>query len=161
MAKEIERKFLVANDLWRIEVQRTVRLRDGLLAFSDGRKVRIRFYDDRATLTVKGRRKGISRDEFEYDIPSCDGLVLLADHCDGEVLEKSRHHIQFGGHEWIVDEYHGILAGMLLAEIEIPTECTQFMHPPWLGPEVTGKQKYRHTNLIKAYAQARSPQADG
>ncbi|SMO81009.1 CYTH domain-containing protein [Paracoccus laeviglucosivorans] len=152
MPKEIERKFLVANELWRNKVQRHVKLRDGLLAFSDGRKVRIRFYDDRATLTVKGRRNGISRDEFEYDIPSCDGLVLLEDHCDREVLEKTRYHLIFEGFDWTIDEYHGLLSGVMLAEIELPSEDAKFSRPPWLGPEVTGKQKYRQTNLVKAFA---------
>ena len=66
---EIERKFLLADDTWRALVSRSVRIRDGILAFYDGRKIRIRFYGQKATLTVKGPRKGLARDEFEYDIP--------------------------------------------------------------------------------------------
>lgn len=154
MPKEIERKFLVANDLWRRDIVRKVRLRDGLLAFADGRKVRVRFYDDRATLTVKGRRHGISRDEFEYDIPACDGLTLLEDHCDGEVVDKMRNHVMFDGFEWIVDEYQGLLAGVILCEIELPAEDTRFSRPPWLGEEVTGVQKYRNINMIHACRQS-------
>lgn len=153
MPKEIERKFLVANDLWRDEVVRKVRLRDGLLAFADGRKVRVRFYDDRATLTVKGRRKGISRDEFEYDIPVCDGLALLEDHCDGEVIEKTRNHVMFGDFEWIIDEYHGLLSGVVISEIELPSENTDFPLPAWLGEEVTGLKKYSKVNMIKCMLQ--------
>ncbi len=68
MPIEIERKFLLANEDWRAAVSRSTRLRDGILAFYDGRKIRIRFYDEKATLTVKGPRKGLARDEFEYEI---------------------------------------------------------------------------------------------
>jgi adenylate cyclase len=149
MTQEIERKFLIADDSWRDEVIRRVYLRDGLLAFLDGLKVRIRFYDDRATLTVKSPRKGIARDEFEYDIPSSDGLTLLEEHC-GEVLEKTRYFILCDGFEWAVDEYHGILAGTVIAEIELPSEDSRFTLPHWLGREVTGIPEYRKMEMVAA-----------
>lgn len=150
MAREIERKFLVAGDDWRRSVVLRVRIRDGLVAAADGRKVRVRFYDDRATLTVKGRREGIGRDEFEFDIPRQDGLALLEGHCDGETIEKTRHHVPFGGFEWTVDVYGGPLAGVVIAEVELPSEDTEFPRPPWVGREVTGQAEYRKINLLRA-----------
>lgn len=150
MPTEIERKFLLNNDLWRDQVSHSVRLRDGLVAYCNGRKVRIRFYDDRATLTIKGPRKGLTRDEFEYEIPPGEGMALLADHCSGDVLEKTRHHVPFAGFEWVVDEYHGILDGVIVAEVELPDEAAQFRRPPWLGAEVTGNDAYRKINMLKA-----------
>lgn len=150
MPVEIERKFLIAKDSWRSAVTCATRLRDGMLAFYDGRKIRIRFYDDKATLTVKGPRKELTRDEFEYEIPTSDGLILLERHCKGEVVEKTRHHVIVDGCEWCVDEYHGLLAGIILAEIELPSEDTQLTLPDWIGKEVTGVEKYRKTNMVKA-----------
>ncbi|MGA0616129.1 CYTH domain-containing protein [Paracoccus sp. KR1-242] len=150
MPKEIERKFLVANDLWRAQVLRKVNLRDGLVAVEDGRKVRIRFYDDRATLTVKGKRIGISRDEFEYEIPANDARIMLEQHCDSAILEKTRHHLMADGQEWVVDEYHGLLEGVVLAEIELPSEDAAISSPPWLGEEVTGNDDYRKTSMVRA-----------
>lgn len=150
MPIEIERKFLLADASWRPLVVRSVRLRDGILAFFDGRKIRIRFYDDEATLTVKGPRKGLARDEFEYAIPTSDGLILLEQHCKGEVIEKTRHHILAGDHEWSVDEFHGLLSGILLAEVELPHEDAAVALPEWIGKEVTGVDKYRQINLIKS-----------
>ena len=150
MPTEIERKFLVAHDGWREAVTHSTSLRVGLLAFYDGRKIRIRFYDDRATLTVKGPRKGLARDEFEYEIPGSDGLALLERHCKGEVVEKTRHHIPVGQWAWIVDEYHGLLAGIILAEIELASEDAVPEIPNWVGKEVTGVEKYRKINLVKA-----------
>lgn len=88
VAKEIERKFLLSTDTWRELATHKVEIRDGLLAFRDGRKIRVRFCDDKATLSVKGPKKGLTRDEFEYEIPARDGLALLEDHCDGTILKK-------------------------------------------------------------------------
>lgn len=150
MPVEIERKFLIANESWRNSVTRATRLRDGILAFYDGRKIRIRFYDDKATLTVKGPRKGLSRDEFEYEIPSSDGLILLEQHCKGDVVEKTRHHVMVDGYEWFIDEYHGLLAGIILAEVELPSEDSTPTLPDWIGKEVTGVEKYRKATMVKA-----------
>jgi CYTH domain-containing protein len=63
---EIERKFLVANDEWRLSVVRSVRIRDGLIAVYKDRKVRVRIAGDIATVAIKGPRNGIVRPEFEY-----------------------------------------------------------------------------------------------
>ena len=153
MPMEIERKFLVVGDLWRQQVSRSEKMRDGLVATTDGRKVRVRLYDDRATITIKGARVGIGRDEFEYDISTADGLALLEDHCGGSVLDKTRHNIKFKGCDWTVDEYHGALSGTFLAEIELPSEDADFKRPTWIGEEVTGHQAYRKINLVKARRQ--------
>lgn len=150
MPIEIERKFLLSNDSWRDAVLRSTKLRDGILAFYDGRKIRIRFYDDKATLTVKGPRKGLARHEFEYEIPASDGLILLEQHCKGEVVEKTRHHIRSGEHDWVVDEYHGLLDGVILAEVELPSEDATLDLPAWVGKEVTGIEKYRKVTMVKA-----------
>ncbi len=71
MAIEIERKFLVVSERWREHVTGKVALRDGLIARDVYKKVRVRSYGDRATLTVKSRQVGMTRDEFEYEIPCC------------------------------------------------------------------------------------------
>lgn len=150
MACEIERKFLLASEAWRDGISHRVELRDGLLSSDGGRKLRVRFYDDRATLTFKGPRRGISRDEFEYDIPPEDAEALLERHCPETIIEKTRYFIYFGGFEWSVDEFHGPLAGMVLAEIELKREDASFPLPPWIGREVTGDPAYRQGSLLAA-----------
>ncbi|WP_074854970.1 CYTH domain-containing protein [Thioclava dalianensis] len=84
MAKGIERKFLLSAETWRGLAMQKVEIHDGLLAFRDRRKIRVRFCDDKATLSVKGPKKGVTRDEIEYESPASDGLALLEDHCDGK-----------------------------------------------------------------------------
>jgi adenylate cyclase len=63
MPVEIERKYLVVADTWRKRFHKREKLVDGLVAAADGRKVRVRLYEDRATLTVKSAREGLTRAE--------------------------------------------------------------------------------------------------
>jgi adenylate cyclase len=55
MPFEVERKFLVANDGWKAGVVRSVFLRDGLIASSNGNKVRVRMELSRALLNFAKR----------------------------------------------------------------------------------------------------------
>ena len=126
MSIEIERKFLVVSDEWRRAVVKTVRLEDGLIASAGGRKVRVRIADERATLTVKGARVGLGRDEFEYEIPCADARAMIRDHCDGRVLTKVRHVVREGGFTFEIDVYEGLLAGVVIAEAELNAAITSF-----------------------------------
>lgn len=150
MAKEIERKFLVANSGWRDGISHSQKLRDGLISLTQGRKVRIRIQDDQAVLTVKGPRQGIIRDEYEYPIPLSDGLEMLDRLCGDVVLEKTRYHVPDGEMIWTVDVYDGILAGIVIAEVELPRVDFDLHLPAWVGREVTGLQEYRKVNMLAA-----------
>jgi CYTH domain-containing protein len=89
MAIEIEREFLLANDDWKRETIKSEHLRDGLIArFGEG-KVRVRLTESGAWLTIKGPRKGISRLEFEFEIPRADAEHMMRTLCQGDpILEK-------------------------------------------------------------------------
>jgi len=147
MPVEIERKFLVKTSAWRDQVTRSERLRDGLIARDDDLKVRVRSYGDRTTLCVKSARKGISRDEFEYEIPADHASAIFA-HCAGRVLEKTRHYVPGVTGTWEVDVYHGVLEGIVIAEIELPSESTIVSLPDWVGEEITGDPSYSTTTLL-------------
>jgi adenylate cyclase len=158
MAIEIERKFLVASECWMEEVVRSVRLRDGLISSSERGKVRVRITDDRATLAIKGPRSGLSREEYEYEIPFEDADALLERHCASAILEKTRFFVPAGDLVWEVDVYSGILSGVVIAEIELPAEDTDFDRPSWLGAEVTGREEYRKINMLNARLSAMQSQ---
>jgi CYTH domain-containing protein len=64
MAVEIERKFLVSGEGWRLG--RGVRISQGYLNRDQARTVRVRIAGNKAFLTVKGVTTGASRAEFEY-----------------------------------------------------------------------------------------------
>jgi len=150
MPLEIERKFLVANDSWRALSVRSERLRDGLIAASDGRKVRVRLYENHATLTVKTKKEGPARAEFEYEIPVKDAEELITVHCAENTLTKTRYYVPHQGFTWEVDVYEGILSGVILAEIELERADVDVPLPDWIGPEVTGDPTYNKINMQKA-----------
>lgn len=146
MAIEIERKFLVINDAWREAP--AVYFAQGYLSTEKSRTVRVRVAGDGAFLTIKGETQGCSRQEFEYPIPLADGKVLLA-MCEQPLIEKYRRKIPFGDFVWEVDEFLGANAGLVVAEIELPSEDTHFPKPDWAGEDVTSDARYYNANLVK------------
>lgn len=147
---EIERKFRVASDAWKESVTGQVRLVDGLIAETDGRKVRVRTRDGRATLTIKGARAGLAREEFEYEIPYDHAVRLLESHCGDRRIEKERFLVPYSGVVWEIDVYGGIMNGIVIAEVELPAPDFVLSLPEWVGEEVTGKDEYRKINMLKA-----------
>jgi adenylate cyclase len=143
VALEIERKFLVADECWRDACVGSDRLVDGLLATSKGRKVRVRINGPEATVCIKSRKSARVRDEFEYAIPLADARQLLENDCGGDVVAKTRHYVPYAGFTWEVDVYEGSLAGIVIAEIELPSEEAQPPLPPWIGREVTDDARFR------------------
>jgi adenylate cyclase len=147
MSLEIERKFLVAHDGWKGAATRTIRIRDGLIANSDGHKARVRIADSTATIALKSRRHGPTRTEFEYTIPCSDAEEIMRFMCVGNILDKVRHFVPHAGLTWHVDVYEGILNGVVLAEIELAHADQRLELPDWIGEEVTGDPRYRKINM--------------
>jgi adenylate cyclase len=145
MASEIERKFLVSGDSWR-DGSPGVRMAQGYLSLDPDRTVRVRLAGENAWLTVKGRTRGITRAEFEYAIPAADARDLLA-MCQPSVIDKTRHRVEFGGHVWEVDEFHGANEGLVMAEVELEDASASPEPPPWAGAEVSMDVRYFNANL--------------
>ncbi|MFD7785584.1 CYTH domain-containing protein [Streptomyces nojiriensis] len=147
MPTETERKYLVRADdpRWRALVRATHTLRQGYLAPDPACEVRVRVIGDTAAfLTVKGRRSGPTRAEYEYPVPVADALELLA-LCGERVLLKQRHSLP---DDWIVDEYTGAHAGLAVAEIEWTGDPdTPPATPPWAGRDITGDRAYSNAVL--------------
>ncbi len=144
MGVEIERKFLVRDDSWRVGATGT-RIRQAYLVRDSLRSVRIRDQDGTVTLTIKGPG-GRVRDEFEYIIAAADadGLFAL---CEPGSIHKTRHRIAFGGHIWEVDEFHAALEGLVIAEVELGSTDEAVTLPSWVGTEVTGDLAYTNAAL--------------
>ena len=145
MGMEIERKFLVSSDLWRIGAL-PILYAQGYLSKDAVRTVRIRIAGTKGYLTIKGPVSGISRTEFEYSIPLEDAQQLL-DLCIGPIVEKNRHKILFEGHLWEVDEFLGENKGLIMAEVELSHPEESIILPPWIGTEVSGDSRYYNSNL--------------
>ena len=146
MAKEIERKFLV-KDSWQPQ-SAGIKIAQGYLSTVPERTVRVRIKGNRGYLTIKGKNQGISRAEFEYEIPVQDAEELLQ-LAEQPILVKNRYLEQQGEFTWEVDVFAGENQGLVVAEIELPAEDAEFSRPAWLGQEVSGDVRYYNANLIK------------
>ena len=146
MAKEIERKFLVAHQAWRESVNTIHVYRQGYLSYDSERTVRVRATEVTGYLTIKGITEGLTRDEFEYEIPLADALALLQ-LCERPAVEKKRYIVPNGAHVWEVDVFEGVNEGLVVAEIELGSEDEAFDKPNWLGNEVSDDRKYSNSAL--------------
>jgi adenylate cyclase len=148
MGKEIERKFLVRDDAWRGPTKGMI-CRQGYLNSAKERTVRIRTIEDRAFLTIKGLTVGVTRSEYEYEIPLADGNAMLDALAEKPIIEKIRYKVPFAGLTWEIDEFFGDNAGLIVAEVELESEGQIFQKPEWVGEEVTADPRYFNSNLIK------------
>lgn len=146
MAKEIERKFLVRDSSFRDLAVKAVRILQGYLFDTARGVLRVRIKGEKAFLTLKSANRGITRNEWEYEIPVADARQML-ELAGNAVLEKTRFIVPFEGKVWEVDVFEGKLAGLVLAEVELPSENTEVVLPPFVGEEVSTNPMYYNSAL--------------
>jgi CYTH domain-containing protein len=152
MSLEIERKFLVSGEFRNLAATAS-NIFQGYISCSPGRTVRVRIRDDRGYLTIKGKsgESGISRYEWEKEIPVNEARELLL-LCEPGIIDKTRYIVYSGNHIIEVDEFHGSNEGLIMAEVELSHENEIFEKPSWLGEEVTGDPRYYNASLsVKPY----------
>ena len=145
---EIERKFLVKDESFKSMATESHRLTQGYICKESGRTVRVRLWDDKGYLTIKGAgsASGMSRYEWEKEISAEDArdLFML---CQSGIIDKTRYIVPVDGKTFEVDEFYGENAGLVMAEIELESEDASFTRPSWLGKEVTGDRRYYNSML--------------
>ena len=150
MGVEVERKFLVTGESWRADVTSATHIVQGYLAQTGTATVRVRVKGDRAYLTIKGVSVGITRSEFEYEIPVADALAMLDELAQGPVIDKVRHLVPVGAHTWEVDVFAGDNAPLVMAEVELAEAEEDFVRPEWAGTDVSDDQRYFNVNLARS-----------
>ena len=148
---EIERKFLLKNDNWKKFVSKSIHIKQGYISTNPLSVVRIRITDSKAFLTLKGKGSGISRPEYEYEIPTQDAEEMFNLFCSNSGLVKTRHIVEYKNHKFEIDEFGDRLKGLIFAEVEMNSEDEVIELPDWIGEEVTGNPKYFNSNLVKAH----------
>jgi adenylate cyclase len=151
MAIEIERKFLVDHAQWNALVKPIPNyLIQGYLHSEPGKTIRVRATNDKGFITIKGKSStdGLSRSEFEYEIPKQEAIELLSKFTD-KTIEKNRYEIEFEGNVWEVDVFEGTNAGLIVAEIELASTEQSFIKPDWVRAEVTSDFRYFNSALIE------------
>ena len=148
MAQEIERKFLVLDDSYKHEAFASYHIQQGYICSERGRTVRVRIRDHQAFLTIKGPSLdgGLSRSEFEYEIPVEDAKQLMT-LCEPGIIDKTRWLVKSGEHTFEVDEFHGENAPLVMAEVELKTPAETPKIPHFIGKEVTGDRRYYNSQL--------------
>ena len=146
MALEIERKFLVINDIYRLMASKSYNIKQGYLSTRKDATVRVRIKNKNAFITVKGLNKGATRCEWEYSIPYDDAIEMMA-LSQGIVIDKIRYIVEYEGFIWEIDEFKGAHDGLVVAEIELKDENETFPIPPFIGEEVTGNVAYYNSTL--------------
>ena len=127
---EIERKFLVKGDFKSFATS-CVGVSQGYLSTEPERTVRVRTWDKKGFITVKGKssKSGMSRFEWEKEIDLVEAQQLLT-LCLPIIIEKKRYLVpEKSGLIFEVDEFLGAHKGLVIAEIELPREDAVFEKP--------------------------------
>ena len=147
--KEIEYKYLVDTSKWKeISKPAPQLIVQGYLHTSINKTIRVRIKNKKAYFTVKGKTIGITRSEFEYEIPLEDAKTMLNQLVDKKISKK-RYEISVGKHIWEVDEFEGTLNGLIIAELEVESENEQFVLPNWVTVNVSEDKRYYNAVLIE------------
>jgi len=147
--EEIEYKYLVDTNKWNaLKKPEGELIVQGFIYNSKECVVRVRIKGNRGFLTIKGETKGITRQEFEYEIPFEDAEKMIDSFTDKHI-RKVRYEIIIGKHTWEVDVFEGALQGLILAELEVDSEDEKFELPEWVTEDVSYDSNYYNAVLIE------------
>ena len=147
---EIERKYLVTSDSYKQMAVARYHICQGYISREKTGTVRIRITDDKAYLTIKGKPAAghFARYEWEKEIDVQEAKELMQ-LCQGTIIDKTRWIVpaKEEGLKWEVDEFHGKLEGLTLAEIELTSEEQEVEKPDFVGEDVTSDPRYYNANM--------------
>ena len=147
---EIERKFLIKKEQLPENLSQypCLHIEQGYLCTEP--VVRIRRQNNEYYLTYKS--KGLLSREV-YNLPLTeDAYYHLKEKADGIVICKDRYVIpEKDGLSIELDIFHEAYEGLLLAEVEFPSEeaAKSYLPPAWFGEDVTYSSKYHNSTLSK------------
>jgi adenylate cyclase len=156
MQKEIELKFLLNQDKKILgELLNSYNIEQGYLSNGKNHVTRVRLRRNlknkhqEGFLTIKSTGDGISRDEFEYDIPFSDAQSMIKD--AEHSLSKTRDIIALDGLFFEVDHFLGSLAGLAFVEVEFNSEKEALSFDStkydFLGKDVSRDKAYSNHTL--------------
>lgn len=146
---EIERKFLVIGE-YKSLAKSSSKIEQGYFDTKPGITVRVRKRDGQAFLTIKGPsdKSGITRYEFETMVSEEDGQQLMK-LCSKGRVSKTRWIVEYKGHTFEVDEFHGDNQGLVIAEVELDSADEHVELPQFVGIEVTGDRRFYNSHLMR------------
>lgn len=156
MNLEIERKFLVdsssANSLGVFETTPT-KIEQCYYEINDSVVKRIRrvVTEDLVTfiVTEKSRCSGMSRKEVEYPVSEGQAITYF-EASIGDVIVKKRFNYLFEGLVWEIDVFEKANLGLVIAEVELISECQDINLPCFVTHEVTDDVRYYNHSLSQS-----------
>jgi CYTH domain-containing protein len=145
MAKEIERKFLIANRPVPYDGIRGKFLKQGYVMLSKDKQLRVRIIDEKKAFICLKYTSTFIRDEYEYEIPLLDAIEIY-DKCE-YTLTKTRFTMK-RKYTIDIDVYDN---GLVIIEVEFKNadDANTFVPLDWMGTEVTGNKKYSNITIAK------------
>ena len=149
MAIEIERRFLVKNEDWKLKGIISEEFSQAYLNSNpDEWTIRIRIIDNNQSyITLKSFINGFVNYEFEYQIPKQDALELFK--LSKHKITKTRYQLKINQMDWVVDCFSGSNSSLKIAEIELSSESEKIEVPSWCGKEITGIKSLSNASLAK------------
>ena len=120
-----------------------------LLMVVDSWTTRLRKRNEDYVMTYKSRIADDTAYELEWGV-SPEVAHRILDNGPFPFVEKIRYLVQGSdGLVWEVDEFEGALAGLVLAEVELPSSQTEVVLPSWVGQEITGLRSWSNRALAE------------
>lgn len=144
---EIERKFLIKLVPVNLNEYPYEKIEQGYLNTTP--VLRIRHKNDSYIFTYKSAGL-MSREEIELPL-SKEAYEHLIPKCDGNLITKTRYRIpEEHGYTIELDIFHGCLEGLIMAEVEFPSEeaALAFPVPDWFTCEVTYESTFHNSQMI-------------
>ena len=115
----------------------------------DSWTTRLRKRNEDYVMTYKSRIADDTAYELEWGV-SPEVAHRILDNGPFPFVEKIRYLVQGSdGLVWEVDEFEGALAGLVLAEVELPSSQTEVVLPSWVGQEITGLRSWSNRALAE------------
>ena len=148
MTLEIERRFLIKNDLWKEFITHKTFIEQGYLSYDlEDWIIRIRFNGKNYKIALKKHIKNFTNYEYEYSIPNSEGEKIMATLTN--TIKKERFFLKVDQKDWIIDCFQETNYPLEIAEIELTEEKEKVILPSFLAREITGLKIYTNLNLTK------------
>lgn len=143
---EIERKFLTSQIPFDITTYPFLTISQSYISVYP--TIRIRQSNDTYWLTIKSSGH-LSREEYELPLTKKEYDILLKK-TETPTIQKKRYQIPLPeGFTAEVDIYEDFLSGLIITEVEFPSESVAktFEPPAWFGSDITFDPRYKNNHL--------------
>ena len=149
MALEIERRFLIKNNEWKNFIIKKTYIEQGYFSTNPNEwTIRIRSENKAFKLTLKKPLRNFTSYEFEYEIPSSEGEIIMSQLTNK--IFKERFYLLINQKNWVVDIFKDKNNSLELAEIELENEKEIIKIPNFISKEITGIKMFSNFGLAQS-----------